>query len=235
MAEERHDLFPDTFRFRLLSDNTRASIADSAFQSAHISHDHRNLKVVRYRADSALRSAPVRQNSHIGRREIILHLRVLYIFGIEMNPVFAGNTVNDVLIFLERAVRLPGDYQLITVIEAFKCPQQNIQTLIMPYQTEEQYVFLSVFQAQLVLGIHPLELFSEMGVQRMLAHNVSGIRLQPQQILSHGIAHRDETVTPFQEIFRERSIEETLLVRNHIVQNTDYLAVLSGMSCHEAE
>ena len=78
-----------------------------------------------------------------------------------MNPVFAGNTVNDVLIFLERAVRLPGDYQLITVIEAFKCPQQNIQTLIMPYQSEEQYVFLSVFQPQLVLGILPLELFSE--------------------------------------------------------------------------
>ena len=69
----------------------------------------------------------------------------------------------------------------------------------------------------------------------MLAHNVSGIRLQPQQVLCHGIAHRDETVAPFQEVFRERSVEETLLVRNHIVQNTDYLAVFSGMSCHETE
>ena len=69
----------------------------------------------------------------------------------------------------------------------------------------------------------------------MLAHDVSGIRFQSQEVLRDGIAHSDETVTSSQEIFRERSVEEPLLVRYDIVQYPDDFAPFAGMSCHESE
>ncbi len=96
----------------------------------------------------------------------------------------------------------------------------------MTYQPEKQDVLLSRSKAELLFSLLSRYALSEMRIQRMLYDGVWRLGLHLLQVLGNGFAESHMSGAAFQEVFRQRRVEESLFMRDHIVKDGHYLAVL---------
>ena len=147
--------------------------------------------MVCYGTDSALGCGSVRQDGKVGRGEIVLYLRVFNVVCEQLDPVLGRGIVNDSLVFVERAVRLAGDNQLVAPVQSAEGVQQDVKAFVFPDQSEEQQVLHPVPETKRALGLLPGQLLSEVSVYRVEKSDIQGLWRELAKILGDFVAKGD--------------------------------------------
>lgn len=129
-------------------------------------------------ADAALGSTAVRKDTDIGRGEIGADASVRDVFQTCVDTGLQVPFPDDFFVFVVTAVGFSGDDELVAVVELAEGFQQDVQSFVVPDQSEEKQGAFVGINAELLTGlcrIHPL---AEMGVERVGGDDGPGCRVQ---------------------------------------------------------